>query len=89
MAIYAFSKVYADGFKPFLDFMALLSLNLVVVNLLPIPALDGGRILFIGLEAIRRKKLSPRTEAAINSVGLIILIALIVILSVRDIRTFF
>ena len=89
VAIYAFSKVYADGFKPFLDFMALLSLNLVVVNLLPIPALDGGRILFIGIEALRRKKLSPRTEAAINSVGLIILIALIVILSVRDIREFF
>ncbi|MEX0887998.1 MAG: M50 family metallopeptidase [Patescibacteria group bacterium] len=89
VAIYAFSKVYADGFKPFLDFMALLSLNLVVVNLLPIPALDGGRILFIGIEAIRRKKLSPRTEAAINSVGLAVLITLIVLLSLRDVRTFF
>src|SRR3972149_3802216 len=89
VAIYAFSKVYADGFKPFIDFMALLSLNLVVVNLLPIPALDGGRILFIGIEAIRRKKLSPRTEATINSVGLAALIVLIVLLSVRDIRTFF
>jgi regulator of sigma E protease len=89
VAIYAFSKVYADGFKPFIDFMALLSLNLVVVNLLPIPALDGGRILFIGIEAIRRKKLSPRTEATINSVGLAVLIVLIVLLSVRDIRTFF
>uniref|UniRef100_A0A832E0T9 PDZ domain-containing protein n=1 Tax=candidate division WWE3 bacterium TaxID=2053526 RepID=A0A832E0T9_UNCKA len=89
IAIYAFSRVYADGFKPFIDFMALLSLNLVVVNLLPIPALDGGRILFIGIEALRRKKLSPRTEMAINSAGLAILIVLIVLLSVRDVRTFF
>lgn len=89
VAIYAFSKTYAEGFKPFVDFMALLSLNLVVVNLLPIPALDGGRILFIGIEALRRKKLSPRTETAINSVGLAVLITLIVLLSVRDIRTFF
>jgi len=89
VAIYSFSKTYATGFKPFVDFMALLSLNLVVVNLLPIPALDGGRILFIGIEALRRKKLSPRTEAAINSVGLALLIMLIVLLSVRDIRTFF
>jgi regulator of sigma E protease len=89
VAIYAISKIYADGFKPFLDFMALLSLNLVVVNLLPIPALDGGRILFIGIEAIRRKKLSPRIEMAINSIGLAALIALIVLLSIHDVRTFF
>ncbi len=90
LAIYAYSKSYADGgFQSFLSFMALISINLVVVNLLPIPALDGGRILFIGIEALRRKKLSPRTEAAINSVGLALLLALIVLLSIRDIRTFF
>lgn len=90
LAIYAYSKSYADnGFQSFLSFMALISINLVVVNLLPIPALDGGRILFIGIEALRRKKLSPRTETAINSVGLVVLLALIVLLSIRDIRTFF
>jgi regulator of sigma E protease len=89
VAIYAYSKVYADGLKPFLSFMALLSLNLVVVNLLPIPALDGGRVLFIGIEALRRKKLSPRTEVAINSIGLALLIVLIVLLSIKDVRTFF
>lgn len=89
VAIYAFSRIYAEGFKPFVDFMALLSLNLVVINLLPIPALDGGRLLFIGIEALRRKKLSPRTEAAINSVGLALLLVLIALLSIRDIRTFF
>lgn len=89
VAIYAFSRVYAEGFKPFVDFMALLSLNLVVINLLPIPALDGGRLLFIGIEALRRKRLAPQTEAAINSIGLAFLLALIVLLSIRDIRIFF
>lgn len=90
LAIYAYSKSYADGgFPSFLNFMALISLNLVVVNLLPIPALDGGRILFIGIEALRRKKLSPRTEVAINSIGLALLITLIILLSIRDIQTYF
>lgn len=68
VAIYALTESVANngGVKLFLQFVALLSLNLVVVNLLPIPALDGGRILFIGIEAIRRKKLSPRTEHLVN-----------------------
>ncbi len=90
VAIYAYSRDYAEGgLFPFLNFMALLSLNLAVVNLLPIPALDGGRILFIGVEALRRKKLSPQAEAAINSVGLALLIGLVVLLSIRDLRIYF
>ncbi|MEX1061716.1 MAG: M50 family metallopeptidase [Patescibacteria group bacterium] len=90
VAIYALTAVVADGgVKPFLSFMAILSLNLVVVNLLPIPALDGGRILFIGIEALRRKRLSPKTEQLINSLGFALLIVLILLLSIRDLNTFF
>ncbi|OGC54197.1 hypothetical protein A2797_00210 [candidate division WWE3 bacterium RIFCSPHIGHO2_01_FULL_48_15] len=90
VAIYALTESVANGgFKIFLQFVALLSLNLVVVNLLPIPALDGGRILFIGIEAIRRKKLSPRTEHLVNSIGFAFLLALIVLISIRDIGRFF
>jgi len=88
VAIFTYSKIYGnEGLKSFLDFIALISINLVVVNLLPIPALDGGRILLIGVEALRRKKLSPRTEAAINSIGLALLLVLMVLISIRDIRT--
>lgn len=90
VAIYALSEAYASGgFKFFAQFMALLSLNLVVVNLLPIPALDGGRLLFIGIEALRGKKLSPQVERVANSLGFAFLLILIVLLSIRDIRTFF
>ncbi|KKW05582.1 MAG: hypothetical protein UY40_C0014G0004 [candidate division CPR1 bacterium GW2011_GWC1_49_13] len=90
VAIYALTSAVADGgVKPFLSFMAILSLNLVVVNLLPIPALDGGRILFIALEALRGKRLSARTEQLVNSLGFAFLLLLIVLLSIRDLRTFF
>jgi len=90
VAIYALTSLVADGgVKPFLSFMAILSLNLVVVNLLPIPALDGGRILFIGIEAIRGKRLSARVEQLVNSLGFAFLLLLIVLLSIRDLQTFF
>jgi len=90
VAIYALTAAVSDGgVKPFLSFMAILSLNLVVVNLLPIPALDGGRILFITLEAIRGKRLSARTEQLVNSLGFSFLLLLIILLSIRDLRTFF
>ncbi|GMR19000.1 MAG: RIP metalloprotease RseP [Patescibacteria group bacterium] len=90
VAIYALTEMYASGgLKIFAQFTALLSLNLVVLNLLPIPALDGGRILFIALEAIRRKKLSPRVEQMINSLGFAFLLLLIALITLRDIQTFF
>ncbi len=90
VAIFALSEMFADGgFKSFASFMAILSLNLVVVNLIPIPALDGGRILFITLEAIRGKKLSTRTEHLANSLGFAFLILVIILISIRDVRTFF
>ncbi|MBI2032228.1 MAG: site-2 protease family protein [Candidatus Levybacteria bacterium] len=67
-----------------LSFMALLSLNLAVLNILPIPALDGGRLFFIVLEAITRRKVNPKYEAYAHAVGIAVLLALIAIITLHD-----
>jgi len=90
VAIFALTETYASyGLRIFMQFIAFLSINLVVVNLIPIPALDGGRLLFIAIEAIRGKRISPQTEQFVNSLGFVFLIILMILLSIRDIQTFF
>ena len=90
VAIYALTETYASyGIKIFLQFIALLSVNLVIVNLFPIPALDGGRLLFVAVEIIRGKKPSPQTEQFVNSLGFAFLIILMILLTIHDIQTFF
>ena len=69
-----------------LNFMAYLSWNLAVVNLLPIPGLDGGRLLILGIEVLRRgKRLAPQREALINLAGLVFLLSIIAIITFNDI----
>ena len=65
--------------------MAMISINLGIVNLLPFPALDGGRILLLGYEAIFKKRLNRKVEAAINTTGFILLMGLMVLITVKDI----
>jgi regulator of sigma E protease len=65
------------GWMAFLEWMAFLSLSLGIFNLLPIPFLDGGRFVFIMLEAIRRRRVDPRREAIIHYVGLMLILALV------------
>lgn len=90
VAILALTGTYVSyGLRIFAQFAALLSINLVVVNLLPIPALDGGRLLFVAVEAIRGKKVSARTENFVNSLGFICLLILMVLISIHDVQTFF
>ncbi len=72
-----------------MNFMVLLSANLGVMNLLPFPALDGGRILLFIIEGIRRKKMPPEIEGKINFVGLALLMVLMVVVMVSDIFKFF
>ena len=67
-----------------LNFMALISIFLGISNLLPIPALDGGRIVFVLLEIIRGKAVNPRTEARIHQIGILLLLVLGVIVMVYD-----
>lgn len=67
----------------------LLTANLGVMNLLPIPALDGGRLVFLIIEAIRGKRMNPETEGKIHFAGLMVLLALMVIVMFNDIRKIF
>lgn len=69
--------------------MALISINLAVMNILPIPALDGGRLLVIALEVISRRKLPAQWEMAVHSTGFVLLLLFIAIISLRDIQNFF
>lgn len=74
-----------NGFKEFIYMLALISLSLGVTNLLPIPALDGGKILILLVEAIRRKPLNEKTEINIQLIGFSILIALSLYITYNDI----
>ena len=85
------SEVVANtnGFREFFEMMALISLSLGVTNLLPIPALDGGKLLILLIEAIRRKPLKPETEMNIQLIGFAILIAIFLMVTYNDILRIF
>lgn len=78
-----------SGIKEFIYMLALISLSLGVTNLLPIPALDGGKILILIIEAIRRKPLNEKTEINIQLIGFSILIALSLYITYNDILRIF
>ena len=71
-------KFARAGLEAFLGFMALLSVNLAVLNLLPIPVLDGGHLVFLGVEAVRGRPLSIEQRMRLSQLGLIILVAIMV-----------
>jgi regulator of sigma E protease len=76
------------GWFPLLNLTAFLSLNLAIINILPFPALDGGRLALLGLEVVRRgKRLDPRHEGIIHLVGMAVLLLLVVIITWNDIGT--
>lgn len=78
-----------DGVREFFEMMALISLSLGVTNLLPIPALDGGKILILVIEAIRRKPMKQETEINIQLAGFAILIAISLYVTYNDILRIF
>ena len=78
-----------NGFKEFVYMLALISLSLGVTNLLPIPALDGGKLLILLIEAIRRKPMKEKTEINIQLIGFSILIALSIFITYHDIMRIF
>ncbi|MBI4999324.1 site-2 protease family protein, partial [Candidatus Gottesmanbacteria bacterium] len=77
------------GAMAVLQLVGLLSLNLAVINILPFPALDGGRLLFVGIEAVTGKKIKPHWERWTHQVGMAILLALIVLVTINDILRIF
>lgn len=74
-----------QGAASLLNIIALISINLGTMNLLPIPALDGGRMLTILFEMITKKRLPQKVEGAINAAGLVILLALSVVIMIKDV----
>lgn len=72
-----------------LNISILLTANLGVMNLLPLPALDGGRLVFLFLEAIRRKRIDPEKEGMVHMIGLLALMALMVVIMFNDVRKLF
>ena len=82
-------EVKSLGLVYLLQFIAILSVNLAVLNILPIPALDGGRILFLVIERLIQSKFNPKVENAIHTAGFLILILLMIIITYRDIIKLF
>ncbi len=75
----------AEGFGSLLSIMAIISINLALINLLPIPALDGGRLLFVIIESIIRRPIKASVAQSVNAVGFIALILLMLVVTANDI----
>ena len=74
------------GIIPLLEFTALISINLAIINLFPFPGLDGGRLVFVALEWVRRgKRISPQKEGLVHLIGFIALILLLLVVSYYDV----
>ncbi|WP_130860000.1 RIP metalloprotease RseP [Gracilibacillus phocaeensis] len=85
----ATDQVVQTGFLNFLTWTAALSVNLGIMNLLPLPALDGGRLLFVGVEAIRGKPIDPQKEGIVHFIGFALLMVLMLVVTWNDIQRLF
>ena len=82
-------EVAKGGISPLLEFAAFISINLGIINIFPLPALDGGRAVFVLLELVRRgKRISVKTERLIHSIGFILLLGAILAITYKDIMRF-
>ncbi len=82
-------SVFADKILVALNFLSMITINVGVFNLLPLPALDGGRLFFIFIEMIRRKPIPAEKEGKVHTVGLILLLVLMAVITVSDIVKLF
>lgn len=78
-------QAVAAGWEVTLRFVGIISLNLAIFNLLPIPALDGGRLLMVGLEKVVGRKRVAKVEQYVNAVGMGLLILLLIVITIKDI----
>jgi regulator of sigma E protease len=85
----SFAQSFADGMTMVINLAVIISMNLGLMNLLPLPALDGGRVVLLAVETVSGKHLSRKHEAIVHFVGLIVLMGLIVVLTGRDILRIF
>ncbi|MGP4075634.1 RIP metalloprotease RseP [Halobacillus sp. K22] len=85
----ATDQVVKTGLTNFIMWTAILSINLGIVNLLPLPALDGGRLLFVGLEGVRGKPVDPQKEGIVHFIGFALLMLLMLLVTWNDIQRLF
>jgi regulator of sigma E protease len=78
-------KSAAAGIEALFSFMALLSVNLAVLNLLPIPMLDGGHLFIMGIEAVTRREMAPKHKEVLQQIGFVFLLALMIYVTANDI----
>ncbi|GAE91588.1 membrane-associated zinc metalloprotease [Gracilibacillus boraciitolerans JCM 21714] len=85
----ATDQVVKTGFLNFLTWTAVLSVNLGIINLVPLPALDGGRLIFVGIEAVRGKPIDPQKEGVVHFIGFALLMLLMIVVTWNDIQRLF
>jgi regulator of sigma E protease len=76
------------GLRHLLQFTALLSINLAIINILPVPALDGGRLMFLIVEKLRGKAVDRKVEAVVHNIGFLLLMLLVLVVTYRDVVRF-
>lgn len=74
-----------EGFGSLLSIMAIISINLALINLIPVPALDGGRLLFVIIESITRRPINAKFSQSVNTIGFVALILLMLVVTAHDI----
>lgn len=90
VGIYKYTEQVAEhGVYNLMHWAAVLSINLGIMNLLPLPALDGGRLLFFGFEAVRGRPVNREKEGLVHFVGIVLLMILMVVVTWNDIQRFF
>lgn len=85
----ATDQIVRTGFISYLMWTAMLSINLGIINLVPLPALDGGRLLFVGIEAVRGKPIDPQKEGIVHVIGFALLMLLMIVVTWNDIQRLF
>ncbi|KGX93139.1 metalloprotease RseP [Pontibacillus halophilus JSM 076056 = DSM 19796] len=85
----ATDQVIQNSWSNYLPFVAFVSINLGIMNLLPLPALDGGRLLFVGIEAVRGKPIDPQKEGVVHFIGFALLFLLMIMVTWNDIQRLF
>jgi regulator of sigma E protease len=84
------TEVAKTGVDRLIEFTAFLSLNLFLVNLLPLPALDGGRLIFIALEFVRRgRRIAPEKEGFVHALGMLVIIMVMLVVTFFDYQRYF
>ncbi len=79
------TTAYRVGFFYLLDITAMISVNLAIFNLLPLPVLDGGQLVFVAIESIRRRPVNTRIAEAVQQVGFLFIVGLLIFVTFNDV----